>query len=79
MCECKDASISDASETGGVIVVYAYVDTLVFRVSVSKSVISINGLSFVSARPAPQPCGQFLWCRGLENEIFWWEIYSMSI
>ena len=51
MCECKDASISDASETGGVIVVYA----LVFRVSVSKSVISINGLSFVSARPAPQP------------------------
>ena len=75
MCECKDASISDASETGGVIVVYA----LVFRVSVSKSVISINGLSFVSARPAPQPCGQFLWCRGLENEIFWWEIYSMSI
>ena len=36
--------------------VYAYVDILVFLVSVSKNVMSINGLSFVSARPAPQPC-----------------------
>ena len=31
-----------------VIVVYAYVDTLDFLVSVSKSVMSINELSFVS-------------------------------
>ena len=27
-----------------------------FHFSVSKSVMLINGLSFASARPAPQPC-----------------------
>ena len=27
-----------------------------FYVCVSKSVMSINGLSFTSARPTPQPC-----------------------
>ena len=30
MCECKDASIEDSSETKRVIVVYAYVDTYSF-------------------------------------------------
>ena len=36
--------------------------------SVSKGVMSMNGLSFVSARPAPKPvvC-QFLWCGEFEN------------
>ena len=47
---------------------YAYVDTLV-----SKSVMSISGLSFASARSAPQPgvsvfmvC-QFSWCGEFEK------------
>ena len=47
--------------------VYAYVDNLLFLVSVSKSVMSLNGLSFASPRPAPQPCVSVLWCAKFEN------------
>ena len=48
--------------------VYDYVS--VSKVSVSKflyqkSVMSINGLSFVSARPAPQPCVSVFMMQGI--------------
>ena len=41
--------------------------TPVFGVSVSKSVMSINGLSFVSARPAPQPCVSVFMVWGIQE------------
>ena len=43
--------------------------TLVFLVSVSKSVWSINGLSFVSARPALQPCVSVFIVQGIREMI----------
>ena len=39
-----------------VIVVFTYKDTSYFFFFVSKSVMSLNEPSFVSARPKPQPC-----------------------
>ena len=41
--------------------------TRVFLVSVSKSVLSINGLSFVSARPALQPCVSVFMVQGIRE------------
>ena len=45
--------------------VYTYVDTLVFLGFCIKSVLSINGLSFVSARPTPQPCVPVFMVQGI--------------
>ena len=40
-----------------------------FKVFVSKSVMSINGLSFASARPALQPCVPVLVCAGNSRTV----------
>ena len=66
--ETDSLHLGNMKDNRRVIVVCAYVDTLVFWVSVSKSVMSINGLSFVSARPAPQPCASVFMVHGI------WEI-----
>ena len=47
--------------------VYAYVDPLVFLVSVSKSVISINGLHLCLLDPHHNLACQFLWCEEFKN------------
>ena len=39
------------------------------KVFVSKSVMSINGLSFASARPAPQRCVPVLVCAGNSRKV----------
>ena len=69
----KDISIWDASETRRVIVVYTYeAETLVFKV-LYQSVISLNGLRFVSARPALHPSvSVFVKQRILEINPFCW-------
>ena len=60
------------------IVVYAYVDTWVFLVSVSKSVLSINGLSFVSPRPTSQPCVSVFMVRRIREINMPMHIFNIS-
>ena len=40
---------------------------------VSKTVMSLNGLSFVSARPAPQPCVSVLVVWGIQDLYYKYE------
>ena len=50
--------------------VYTYeADTLVFQVFVSKSVVSLNGLSIASAKPTPQPCVLVLMVQGIKEML----------
>ena len=58
---------TSASVTRRVIVVYCEADSLVFKLFVSKSVMSFNGLSFASARHAPQPCVSVLVVQGIQE------------
>ena len=53
-----------------VIVVHTCEADTTFQVFVSKSVMSINGLSFASARPAPQPCVSVFVVRRIQEFLF---------
>ena len=44
-------------------------DTLVLKVFVSKSVMSLNGQSFASARPTLQPCVSDLVVQGIQEML----------
>ena len=47
-----------------------------FYVCVSKSVMSINGLSFMSARPTPQPCVSVHRCGVFKK---WWSFFQFHL
>ena len=50
--------------------VYKYGWDTSFQVFVSGSLMSLNGLSFASARPAPQPCVSVLVVQEIQETVF---------